>query len=264
MAEEEKNEAEAEAEGTSEEEAPKKSKRGLFVGGGILGVIMFGWMAALMAVPGVEEVRYFEGPFVGLLSEDEEWEVTVNLSGGGGKQFLVMNMIAEFFTYEEPYFTTRITDPHFQRTLKDELIGLASTKAARDVLDPASNLIFLEEIRGLVEPILFPVHIGDAATPFDPDSSSGLRPGMTHLDATFHGPYYEHELHVDATKKTIQLGDGPVISFEGSENNLEVLSVDGQNIFVDVSRLDPEFVGSLKVGTFGRIRKILKDKFLVQ
>lgn len=272
MAEEEKQENEDQSSESSEEEgsAPspeqkkKKKKKLMVFGGGFLGILLAGWIAATMAVPGEEVVPTFEGPFVGTFSEEEGWEIQVNLNGGGGHRFLVMSLVAEYFAYDEAYFAARIADTHFQRFMKSELIGLASQKSDTDVLDPAANAIFMEEIRALLDPIVFPVHLGDAKTAFEGDSKSGLLPGPSQIRSDFRGPFHEHHLAVDGPQGTLQLDDGPSVPFAGTETDLRVRSSDGGSIYVDVTELDPTFVGDVRVGVHGRIRMMLKDKFLVQ
>ena len=89
-------------------------------------------------------------------------------------------------------------------------------------------------------------------------------PGSAVNESTMRGGYHSHSIHVDARKQVISLDDGPAFTFEGSEQNLELKNSRDQVVFVDVSNLDPDFVGEVPVGTFGRLRAVLFGKFLVQ
>jgi len=78
------------------------------------------------------------------------------------------------------------------------------------------------------------------------------------------GLLHEHELHVDATRNTIRLDDGPTIQFVGKEHDLRVVNGRGEDVYVDVSQLAPDFRGEVHVGVAGKVRKIYRDSFLVQ
>ncbi len=260
MADEQNNDDEQdELEG--QEQAPSRKKRLLILGGGFLSVVATAYLTAVMAVPGEREDRHFGGPFVAPLSAQA---LQVNLNGDGHKRFLVMELVAEFMAYDETYLAKRIEDSHFNALLEDALLGVASTKRASEVLDPALSLVFLEEIREAVDPLLFPVHVGDATTPTGRDAQTGLRGGESIFESTLRGAHDEHVLRIDAVQKQLRLDEGPIVTFEGDEIDLEVPNEDGAVVWLDVTRLEPEYVGEIEIGSHGRVRRILKKSFLVQ
>lgn len=255
--EEDKQGEETEAENA----APKKSKKGLFLGGGIVGLVATGYILSMMAIPSVEEARAFDGPFVVPLATDQ---VQVNLSGEGGKRFLVMSLKAEYVAYDEPYAMSRVTDVLYNAKLQDALIAVARQKSKSDLDDTVGQDVFKGEIRDAVNPLLFPVHVGNEASAVLPHEESGLAPGDSNDDATMRGGFFSHTLTVDGERKTIQLDDGPELVFEGNETDLVVQGPDGSWISVDVTGVDEEFAGTVHVGVFGLVRGIYFDKFLVQ
>lgn len=245
----------------AEAEAPARSRKGLFVGGGMLAVVATAWMLTQLAVPKAPGNLPFRGPFVVGLAQGEE-KVQVNLAGG--KSYLVMILKAEYEAYDEEYAQKRVLDPLYKAQEKDALINLARQKRKEDLDDPVDEEIFKQGLLVAVDPLLFPVHVGNAESPTDTDESSGLRPGHKSVEATMRGGFHAHALRVDAPRKTIALDDGPPVTFEGSETNLSVPSASGAYVLVDVTRLEPEFVGEVRVGTFGRLRNIYFDQLLVQ
>ena len=78
------------------------------------------------------------------------------------------------------------------------------------------------------------------------------------------GGFHSHVLHVDQPRSTIALGNGVPISFSATDRDLLVENEHGLTVYVNVSQLKEGFFGDVPVGTFGRIREILFDKFLVQ
>lgn len=261
MAEEEKEGAPEGAPEGGEEGSPEKGKKKLLVaGGGVFGLVLVGYVASLMAAPGEEELPRFTGPYVAPLSEEN---IQVNLSGGS-KSFLVMGLNVKFYAYDEAYLTARVEDPVYKADLMDAVLAVASSKGPKEVLDPAGTLIFLEELKDAIDPILFPVHVGDAAAPVDFDSSSGLRGGESLNRSSLRGPLYEHHLQVDGPSRTIQLDGGEPVTFEGEETDLAVTSPLGLTVYLDVSEYAEDFAGEVMIGTHGRIYQILKREFLVQ
>ena len=67
MADEEEAKEETTEDGA--EEAPKKSKKGIFLGGGVLGLVATAYIMSMMAVPSEPEPVPFNGPFVIGLSQ---------------------------------------------------------------------------------------------------------------------------------------------------------------------------------------------------
>ena len=240
--------------------APEKRKK-LFMLGGAVGGLALSFLAALMAVPTNGTGDMFDGPFVAALTSDK---VQVNLNEAKG--FLILDLNITYDAYKENYFLARSEDALAQAEIKDALVALASAKTREDISDPVNKPVFMEQIRAAVDPLLFPVHVGAGKSkkPTDADKASGLAPGLSSHLGTFRGEYQQHVLHVDAGEATIQLDDGPVVSFTGSETDLEVAAADEVVLYLDVTRLKPGFAGDVKVGCMGRVRRILWDEVLIQ
>jgi len=239
---------------------------------------VFGAALAVAAIPGKAVPKHsLEGPFVAQLSKEN---LQVNLAGENGKRYLVLGLNAEYFAYSEHYVTARLgsdgatsggsggetapADPLYTAMLKDTLLRLAGRRTREQVEDPVQMEAFLMEVRSAVEPLLFPVCIGDSSSPHASDTKSGLLTGESVMDSTFHGLLHEHVLRVEAPRKRIRLDDGPEVSFHGDERDLRVDAPDGSHVFVNVARLDPGFSGEVAVGVAGRVRKIYRREVLVQ
>ena len=262
---------------TSAAEAPKKSKKGLFAGGGIAGLLALAYILSMMAVPKRGEKKpHLEGPFVARLSKTD---LQVNLAGEGSKRYLVMGLNAEYFAYDEAYVVGRLgapagggeghgdppkEDPLYTARLKDSLLKLSATKTRDQVTDPVLIDGFLEDIRKVVDPVLFPVYVGDSHAPMNPDTKSGLRAGESISASTLRGLLHDHALKVDAKKKTITFDNGPTVAFDGKESDIKLTNKAGDVVFVDVGDLKPEFAGEVPIGVPGKVRKIYRDSFLVQ
>lgn len=260
-------------------DAPKKSKKGLFIGLGAVGVIALGGILAVLAVPKkVKEVKHLiEGPFVSRLSKSE---IQANLAGEASKRYLIMELNVEYFAYAEGYVTERLGaggggdghgggaagegDPLFLAMLKDALLKITARKTRDQVVDPVQIDAFLEEVRVAIDPLLFPVCLGDSHRQNVPDTKSGMRLGESNAEATFRGLLHEHELLVDASAKSVQLDEGPVVKYEGAERDLRVTSKDGRYVFLDVTTVNPEFQGALPIGIAGKVRRVYRERFLVQ
>jgi hypothetical protein len=256
MAEEEKNEAPP-----KEKKPAKKGKKGLLVGG-FVGLLGFAYLAAMMAIPAGNEVRRFAGPFVVPLF-DEKFHT--NLDDEDHTRFLQMNMNLVVVAYEEAYVAARRLDPLYQSYMLDAILRVSFTKRIDQVLgDQVALGVYLEEIRTAVDPILFPVHIGEGMKPTELDPASGLGPGLSIEDASLREAWDEHVLHVDAAARTLRLDEGPEVPFQGREDDLEVRDDRGRAVFIDVTGIVEDFVGEVKVGTKGRLRKVLAKDLLVQ
>ncbi len=253
---------------------PKKSKKPLIFGGSAVGLLAVAFIMAQMAVPKKVVEPRLDGPFMIPLSSAD---ITINLAGENSKRYLVMMLKAEYYTYDAHYVEARISggggdghgggaaeDPHYSAMLKHALLGIAATKKLGEVTDPLAVDAFLEQVREAVDPIVFPVAVGHAHSAKEVDPESGLRAGESIFDATLRGLLYEHRIHVDQTRGTIRLDDGPVIEFKGDEHDLRLVDQKGQDVYVDVSALKPAFRGEVHVGVPGRVRKVYRDKFLVQ
>ena len=255
------------------EEAPR-SKAKVFVGLGAIGAVVLGGVVAMMAVPKKKVERHLlDGPFVTKLSKNE---IQVNLAGEGSKRYLAMELNVEYFAYEESYVLTRLGtgagaddkggggDPLYLAMLQDSLLQIASRKTRDQVTDPVQIEAFLEEVRVAVDPLLFPVCVGDSHSQTKPDTKSGLRAGESIDASTFRGLLHEHFVEVDGFQRTLRLDDGPMVTYTGTERDLKVENGLKQFVRLDVSAIKPEFVGRVPVGIAGKVRRIYRDKFLVQ
>ena len=271
--------AEPKKEAAPESEAAKKSKAPVLFGGGALAMIALGYILSLMAVPVKEApAPELDGPFVVSLSKGD---IQVNLAGEGNKRYLVMKLQAEYFAYDQDYVAGRlgvavahagggghgeapVEDPIYTAQLKNSLLKLGSTKTRDQVTDPALIDGFLEDVRTVVDPILFPVYIGDSHSPHEPDKLSGLKVGDSSSEAEFRGLLHEHELEVDGSRKRMRLDDGPWAEYTGRERDLQLQTAQGQRVFVNVTELKPEFEGKVAIGVPGRVRAIYRESLLVQ
>jgi flagellar basal body-associated protein FliL len=258
-----------------EQAAPAKSKKPIFIGGGALVLVALAYVFSTMAVPKHEvKVPTLAGPFVAKLSKTD---IQVNLSGESSKRYLVMKLNAEYFAYDEAYVQGRLggialagsseppkEDPLYIAMLKDALLKVSATKSRDEVTNPTLMDGFLEEIRTVVNPILFPVHVGDSHAAMTPDTLSGLRVGESVMDSTMRGFLHEHALAFDGAKRSISLDDGPTVTFDGTERDLKLTNKAGLSVFVDVTDYKPEFAGDVPIGVPGRVRRIYRDSFLVQ
>ena len=260
MADEEIEENE---EGAVEVASGGGKKKGLLLGGGALALVVTGAVGALLAVPGSDKVPTFNGPFVMPLAE-EGTQLQANLAGEKQRRYLVMDLRVEFDSYEEAYGQARIIDPLYLAKLQDTLLTISSQKTADEVLERGTQEIFLQELVSAVEPLLFPVHLGDAVEPTDGDSQSGLRPGLAQFTATMRDPFHLIKIHVDVPNKTLRLGDGEEFEFVGHEENMGLTDPQGRVIYVDVTDIVDGFVGAIDVGVKGRVRALYKVKFIIQ
>lgn len=261
--------------GEAEAEAPP-SKAKLWIVGSVLACVV-GSALAVVAVPKKAPPKpELEGPFVARLSKQD---VQVNLAGENGKRYLVLGLNAEYFAYDESFVAARlghggaggehggaaaVEDPLYTAMLKDLLVRMASRKTREHVEDPVQMEAFLMEIRSAVEPLLFPVCIGDSVVPQHADSKSGLRVGESIMESTMRGMLHDHDLEVSAPAKTIRLDEGPVVSFTGEERDLKITGEHGEVLYVNVTGLDPKFVGKVPIGVAGRVRRIYREQLLMQ
>ena len=257
-------EEETPAEENAEEEAAQSSgKKGLKLGVIALLLVSIAGVGAVMAVPGDDRIPTFDGPFVMPLAFEVD-AMTVNLSGEGARRFLVMDLKVEFDAYEEPYGSVRIADPLYLAKLQDTLLTIASQKTPDEVLEIGTQEIFIEQLTTSIEPLLFPVHIGDTETPMMMDDDSHLRPGISSFESTMRNPIFNQVITVDAPGKTLQLADGEPTGFNGTEEDLMLKDASGRTVFVNVTGIDETFVGEIPVGVKGRVRSLYKVKFIIQ
>lgn len=255
------NEGEANAEGNSED-APKKDKGPLKLLGGVIGLIATGGALAFMALPGKPgPPPKFTGPFHHSLFEAE---FVSNVEDNNFTRFIKTNPYIEYFAYDESYLSSRVRDEGYTALLHHEFGGLISNSKLDQIYSGTMRDQFAEEIRTKINPILFPVHIGDTTLPLEADGASGLRPGNSYRRATFTGRFEDHVLKIDAMAKTMQIDDGPQSLFAGDEEDLAVMDLTGEVIYIDVTQLNEGFQGEIQLGTHGRIRQVFLKEHLAQ
>jgi hypothetical protein len=275
-----KKEAAPEAGKPAEGDAAKKSKAPLVFGGGALALVALGFILSQMAVPTRDQhALELEGPFMAKLSKGD---IQVNLAGQGSKRYLVMQLQAEYYAYDESYVAGRLgiasgaggggehggdapkEDPIYTAQLKNALLKLGAMKTCDQVTDPVLIDSFLEDVRTVVDPILFPIYVGDSHSPQAGDKQSGLKVGESASESDFRGMLHEHQLEIDNQRKKVRLDDGPWVEYEGRERDLLVPSKEGQKVYVNLTELKPDFHGEVPIGVPGRVRAIYRDQLLVQ
>lgn len=239
---------------------PARKKKLLAIGG-VVGGLALAFVAAMFAVPKKEQggPEPLGGPFVGPLTPNK---VQVNANDGRG--FIVLELTLLFDAYSPDYLTARANDPVCQAEIRDALVTIASSKSRSDLTDKVGKPVFLEEVRAAIEPLVFPVYVGDSPSSTGPDGPSKLALGLSMSKSTFRGLFEEHVLKFDAVQKKLSVDDGPETTFQGGERDLEVPCGDGTSIWVDVSKAESEFVGELKIGIKGRTRRVLWNEVLLQ
>lgn len=263
MAEEEVEESQAEEGSELEaEEQPESSgsKKKLLLGGGLASIVAAGALAAMMAVPAKTTKRPLTGPYTLPLFEEL---FNCNIQEQGRTRYLQMKPQAIYFSYDPMYMETRVTDELYGAQLQNTVFQIASRKSLDEIYGEVNESTFMEEVRDSLDPILFPIHIGDSKLPWDVDKESGLRPGISSDLNTFRGRFEDHVLHVGPDHE-LWVDDGPKSSFEEGELDVRVITSAGEVVFVDVSGLKEGFTGEVKIGAQGKIIRILPVDLLVQ
>ena len=231
MAEEEV-EVEEGAEPEPEDAGGKTKKKKLLLGGGFVGLVAAGAIAAMMAIPATSAKRPYAGPFTIALFEEL---FNCNIQEQGRTRFLQMKPQATYFTYDPQYMATRITDELYRAEVQNTVFQIASRKSLDDIYGEVNTAIFMEELRDALDPVLFPVHIGDSKLPWDFDDDSGLRPGISSGKNTFRGRIEDHVLNVNPETKELWVNDGPKSPYEEGELDVRLITAGGEVLFVDVS-----------------------------
>ncbi len=255
MAEPTKNKPEAE-----EAQAPPRSKKKLFLGGGAVALVAFAWLAAGMAAPKKEEHKVYKGPFVTPISTGEQ---TANINDKGRKRFLLLKLNAVYEAFEEAYVIARVADPIYAARVTDAVLGLAS-RYDETIMNEDIGQVFLAELELALDPILFPVQLGKSQSPAEADPASGLRMGASADKSTLRGSLYDHSLTIDAVEKRLRLDSGAPLVFEGDERDMRVENERGRSVYLDLTGLVDGFKGQVRVGVHGRVKSLLKEKFNVQ
>ncbi len=238
-----------------DESKPKKNRGPLKLLLSVVLLVAAGGGLALMAIPGKEKIHKLDGPYFAPLLD----EVIVTTPDGNGTRYLKFRADCEYAAYDPSYLEVRTADPFYEPYLKSKAELIASSRHLSESAIGAEREEFAAALRIGLEPIVFPVHIGDTVNPLDQDKKSGLRPGVSHPEATFRGRFYEWKLHVDGPARTLRLGEGTEATFSGDEDDLEIRSQTGETLYVDVTHFDPSFTGELNVGVRGKLRHIVLE-----
>lgn len=246
-------------EGDDAEQKPKK--KGVMLIGGIVGVLALAFIASTMAVPAKVEARRLMGPLTGPLTEEA---ILVNLRDNQSKRFLQFKLHCEFYAYELEYYDSRLIDPLYIPRLMNALQQISTSLSVENVTGKVNRPLVVQEMITSIGPVLFPIHIGGTVMPYDKEETSGLRPGYSNATATFDGYLDEHMLKIDAIKKTLQIDEGPTAEFEGTETDFELLTSDGETLYIDVTGIVDEFVGELMIGRRGHLQNLLIETWNLQ
>ena len=256
----------AEGEGAPAAQAAVKprSKKLALLGGSALLIVVAAFAVAFVAVPkkSHEEQHLLLGPFVVDISPRTGFQV--NLAGRGGRHYLALSIKAEVDAFDQAYAQALAEAPLYQARVTDTVLDLAARKGKDDLEEEGGKELLREELRVALDPVLFAVHVGHPQHVDQRDAGSGLRPGLSNRQATMRGMFYEHALTVDAVARTIQLDEGPAVSFEGGEADLLVQDAAGRSVYLDLSGLEEGFQGEVHVGVMGRVRSINFSQFLTQ
>lgn len=258
--------------------APPSKKKAIIVGAGSAVVVLaLAFAASLMAVPKKVHDVHLEGPFLAKLSKEA---LQTNLAPPGEKRYVSMLLQAEYYAYSEAYVQGRLggapsgggheggagkgEDPLYLAMLKDALLTTMATKTPAQITDAAMVDVFFEEVREAIDPVLFPVYVGEAMSPYERDLKSGLRVGEDNMRSTMRGLLHEHGLKLDGAAMTIAMDAGASIPFTDHDRNLKVINQAGEYVFVDCTGFVPGFTGLVPVGVPGHVRRIFKDSLIVQ
>ena len=262
MADKENPEDEVEQGEEQAEGSAKSSSKGSFkLLAAIVCLIAVGSVMAVVAMPSKEKVLRFEGPYFYGLSEEP---FTVTAIDSHGTRYVKFKPSAEYVSYTKSYVPGREKDPFFDSYLNAKVLEVSSTKSIDEMLRGAAQLAFAEEIRHAIDSIVFPVHLGETTHPLDVEKKTGLRPGSSHMDATFRGRIHDHVLKFDGQARTMQIDEGPVATFGGDEEDLMLETVDGAYVYVDVTGFEEEFIGEVPIGCHGKLRKVILNGTIAQ
>lgn len=229
--------------------------------GGVVGLIALGAVLALMAIPSKEKERRMRGPFLIALLEEP---IPINTTDSNHTRYVKFAADGEYIAYEEDYARLRAKDPFYSSYLRARIEEVTSDKDLVSVMKGLARQAFAEELRHALDPIVFPIHVGETRNPLDGDERTGLRPGLSHASATFRGYFHEHVLRLDGGARTVQLDGGQEVGFHGDEEDLRVESEAGATLFLDVTQVDEDFAGEVPVGVHGRLRKVLIHDTIAQ
>lgn len=254
--------ADQDTEQTEGEDKPKKDRGPIKLLGGVLGLVAVGGALAVMAVPSKLEAKpRQQGPFFHKLFETT---LISNVNESNYTRFIKTDPQIEFFSYDPDYVMGRDGDPLYRAWLESELTTLISSMNLDEIYNGVNRERFTQMVMEKVRPAVFPVHFGATDQPLQLDEVSGIRPGDSYRKATFRGNFHDHMLKIDSPQKTLQVDNGPLTVYTGTEMNLLLRTPSGDSLYVDVTEISPEFVGEINVGVQGRIRQVFLSGHLAQ
>ena len=238
----------------------KSKKKLIAIVGGALVIVVLAFVTTQAMAPKEPEYRQFGGDYVTPVTPEP---ITTNLRGSS-KRILMLQMQANFEAYDEAYTATRVVDPVYMARIQDAVLAISSRRTIEEVEEDTMRSVLREELRRAIDPILFPVHVGDALLPTDVDSESGIGTGDSLYESTYRTPLFDGKLFVDAPSGTLRLDDGAEYRFTGDESDLRIEDGAGKVIYLDLTGHDPDFRGQVMIGTHGRVRELLFEKLVVQ
>lgn len=244
------------------EETPK-SRGPLKLLGAVVGLIGAGAMLAVMAMPKTATTPTFEGPGTHIFFP--QGEIVGNPLDDNFSRYVKFSPSCTYFAYDLAYPEARRNDPTYETLLREAFQSTISRSKIDDIIKGAGKDAFAAALEDIAEPILFPVHLGDTARPYDQHEASGLRLGdRQEREGTFRGPFHEHTLKVDATRSTLQIEGGPEVEFQDGDREVIVEAPDGTKVYVDTSDIVEDFIGEVPIGVKGRIRTIMTGEIMAQ
>ena len=158
MPEEKEDSEEQEPKEDESSEQPKKNRGPLKLLLGVMTLVALGVIGAVFAIPKKAAPKAFKGPFHSVVSDAK---IAVNLRDNSGKRYLQINGEVLYFAYDGSYMNQRQNDPFYKSMLINAINRISSDKYMDDVHSGARREQFIEELREGIEPIAFPVHIGN-------------------------------------------------------------------------------------------------------
>lgn len=260
MADDDKSDSEPKGE---REQAGSKGPLKLLVGTILL--IATGGAVAMMAMPKKpQRPETFGGPW-SLTFFDTDF--VANTIDDNYSRYLKFAPTCSYFAYDQSYAVQRKADPEFVPAIDEAITSVVARYRLLEVMKEGSGeeMALAAQLEEVIEPILFPVHVGETKLPLEVDPKSGLRVGDSQERfGTFRGAFREHVLVLDAAARTVKLADGDVLTYRGTETDFEVRTADGRKLFLDVTKVKPSFQGEVHVGIHGRIRQIHLGRKLAQ
>ncbi len=261
MAQEENNEDQAVNVGDADQ---KRGRGPVKVLGGLVALIATGSALAMMAIPSKAAPLRMTGPLeFAPLENDDEPRVVATIPDDNYSRYITFTPSTIVFAYDPAYPAARQAEQGFSHAMRSAISKTTMKYFLAEIFSHLDE--FNEELRQSTERVLFPVCFGEAELTYMADPASGLFAGDSQgTRGTFRGDFYASELKVDAPGKTVQLGEGPAATFHGAETDLMVEDRFGASLYVNVTDLPSDFVGTVQVGVKGRIRRFVTGNIQAQ